>query len=98
MPRVHRDTDARNCDGTTKVQSENTSVYVNDLLWAVRGTEETPAAHGGGPLINTHGDTVFVEGKPVIVKGDLADTDHAGHTANQDAAKGASPNVYAYGS
>jgi hypothetical protein len=62
MPANHRDTDARVCGAQTTVQNQS-SVYVNGLLWAV---DRTTNNHGDGQLIPT-GQTVEVEGKRVIV-------------------------------
>ena len=62
MPKSHRHDDSRNCGAKTIVQNQST-VFVNGKLWAVKDTVDS---HGGGQLIPT-GTTVFVEGKPVIV-------------------------------
>ncbi len=69
MPASHRDGDLRVCGASTTVENQST-VFVNGKLWAVLNTTDS---HGGGGLINTTGDTVFIEGKPVIVHG----PDHA---------------------
>ena len=66
---VHRHGDLRVCGATTVVQNQST-VFVNGRLAAVEGTHNS---HGEGDLIPTTGQTVFVEGKPVIVHG----PDHA---------------------
>lgn len=58
---AHRDTDLRNCGAATTVQNQS-SVYVNGLLWAVQDTTNN---HGDGQLIPT-GQSVYVEGKLVI--------------------------------
>lgn len=62
MPAAHRHGDSRTCGATTVVQNQST-VFVNGRLWAVKGD---PNTHGGGNLINT-GTTVFISGIPVIV-------------------------------
>lgn len=63
MPfQIHRDTDPRSCGASTTVQNQS-SVYVNNLLWAVKGSFNS---HGAGGLINS-GTTVFVENTPIIV-------------------------------
>lgn len=59
---AHRDTDARVCPGGITTVENQTTVYVNDLLWAVDGTTNN---HAGGQLIPT-GQTVYVENKKVI--------------------------------
>ncbi len=93
---AHRDDDKRACTGVTKVQNQS-SVFVNDKLWAVLGTEEQPGNHGGGPLINTSGDTVRIENQPVIVHGpDLAGIDGEGHALAKDETGEGSDNVFAY--
>lgn len=69
MPKAHRDGDLRVCSAKTVVQNQST-VTVNGRLWAVRGTFNS---HGNGGLINSTGDTVDINGIPVIVHG----PDHA---------------------
>jgi len=59
----------RACGALTIVQNQST-VYVNDQLWAVKDSQND---HINGQLINSSGDTVFIEDKPVIVHG----PDHA---------------------
>ena len=66
---AHRHDDRRACSAKTTVQNQS-SVLVNNKLWAVKGTFND---HGTGALIDTTGHTVFVENKPVIVHG----PDHA---------------------
>ena len=70
MPKAHRHGDSRVCGASTVVQNQST-VFVNDKLWSVKGSLNS---HGSGPLINSTGDTVFVEGIEVIVHG----PDHSG--------------------
>jgi len=59
----------RICGATTVVTNQST-VFVNNQLWAVLGD---PNSHGDGGLINSTGSTVIVENLPVIVHG----PDHA---------------------
>ena len=63
MPKAHRNGDSRICGASTVVQNQST-VFVNGELWAVKGSEDN---HGAGGLINTTGSTVFIEGINVIV-------------------------------
>ena len=97
MPAAHRNNDSRTCGASTVVQNQST-VFVNGQLWAVKGSQNN---HGSGGLINTTGDTVFIEGKPVIVNGpDNADPDNlcpplGGEHCNPKTAQG-SENVFAY--
>jgi hypothetical protein len=66
MPfKAHRDTDSRSCGAKTIVTNQST-VFVNNLLWAVKGDKNTD---GNGGLKPTTGQTVFIEGKNVIVHG-----------------------------
>ena len=62
MPSAHRDTDPRTCGAITTVTGQS-SVFVDDLLWAVIGD---PNNHTGGAL-SPSGSTVFVEDKLVII-------------------------------
>jgi hypothetical protein len=62
MRPAHRQGDSRVCDAITEVVGQST-VFVNDLLWAVQNDPDT---HGDGGLIPT-GTTVFIEDKLVIV-------------------------------
>ena len=62
---AHRDQDERTCGAQTIVVNQST-VFVNTLLWAVEGD---PNDHGDGDLVPVTGDTVFVENKLVIVHG-----------------------------
>lgn len=62
MPASHRDADPRVCGALTVVVGQST-VFVDDLLWAVIGD---PNDHGSGGLIPS-GSTVFCEDKLVIV-------------------------------
>jgi uncharacterized Zn-binding protein involved in type VI secretion len=96
MPKAHRETDARICGATTVVNGQST-VFVNSKLWAVLGD---PNTHGDGDLINTTGNTVFINGLPVIVHGpDDAQPDDLcplSPHCNPKTAQG-SDNVYCYG-
>ena len=90
MPRVHRHGDSRVCGATTVVQNQST-VYVNGKLWAVK---DSINSHGNGQLINS-GTTVFVNGLEVIVDSpDNAHPDNAGHP--NPATAGGSGDVFAY--
>jgi uncharacterized Zn-binding protein involved in type VI secretion len=62
MSKAHRDGDSRSCGATTVVQNQST-VFVNGKLWAVKGSVNS---HGSGGLINS-GSTVTINGIPVIV-------------------------------
>jgi hypothetical protein len=62
MPDAHRDTDSRSCGAKTTVNNQS-SVYVNGKLWAVKDSTND---HNNGQLIPT-GQSVYVEGKLVIV-------------------------------
>lgn len=91
LPQAHRHNDARSCGATTVVQNQST-VFVNGELWAVK---DTINSHQEGGLINSTGDTVFVEGINVIVHGpDHAKPDSLGHPDPMTAA--GSPDVFAY--
>lgn len=92
MPEAHRHGDQRACGATTRVVGQ-TSVFVNGKLWAVKDDINT---HLAGELIPTAGDTVFIEDKPVIVKGDLAKIDGQLHAGTQDKASAGSDDVIAY--
>lgn len=59
--KAHRDTDPRTCGASTTVENQST-VFVNNLLWAVKDTTNN---HGNGQLIPT-GTKVYVENKLVI--------------------------------
>lgn len=71
MPASHRHGDLRACGATTVVTGQST-VFVNNRLWAVDGD---PNSHGGGALIPGLAPTVFIEGKQCIVLGDQAAPD-----------------------
>lgn len=92
LAKAHRNNDPRVCGAKTIVQNQST-VFVNGQLWAVK---DSINSHGAGGLINS-GTTVFVEGIPVIVHApDLAKVDNAGHVATQDQTAEGSDNVFAY--
>jgi uncharacterized Zn-binding protein involved in type VI secretion len=94
LPKAHRDGDRRACDGHTKVVEQST-VFVNGKLWAVKGSKE--GDHLEGALINS-GTTVVIGGTPVIVhKPDQAHPDGAGHIGNEDETAEGSDNVFAFG-
>jgi hypothetical protein len=75
MPKVHRDTDSRVCGAKTIVLNQST-VYVNNLLWAVENDRDDHC--GAGDLIAEIGTTVEIENKRVIVIGDDAAPDFPG--------------------
>ena len=90
---AHRHGDLRTCNATTKVSGQST-VFVNNKLWAVDGDENT---HINGKL-KPSGQTIFIEGKKVIVhKPDTTyNADNASHpVGSTDTAQG-SPNTFAY--
>lgn len=92
MAGAHRESDTRLCGATNIVEGQST-VYVNGQLWAVENDQDT---HLEGRLISTIGSTVFIEGKKVIVLGDTATTDLAGHTPPLTDPATASGDVEAY--
>ena len=73
--RAHRKDDKRDCGAKTVVVGQST-VFVNGRLWAVK---DDPNDHGDGQLIPGGSLTVYAEGKLVIIKGDSARPDDAGH-------------------
>lgn len=99
MPQTHRNTDLRACGATTTVIGQ-TTVFVNNLLWAVDGDLSTHC-DPKGPL-DPSGSTVFVQGKNVVVVGDgFYAPDYqppACIVVHSPTAATGSPNVYAYGS
>ena len=80
---AHRNGDQRNCLASTTVIGQS-FVKVEGALWAVVDDTDT---HGNGQLIASQ-TYVKISGKLVILKGDLAKPDDAGHTGIGDAAKG----------
>lgn len=62
---AHRNGDERTCGASTVVVNQ-TTVFVNNRLWAVEGD---PNSHGDGALVPVTGDTVYIEGILVIVHG-----------------------------
>ena len=99
MTAVHRNTDLRACGATTVVSGQST-VSVNNKLWAVEGDANS---HDNGKLIAS-GSTVTINNKKVIILGDHASPDDlspdvldGGVTAHDDPiATGSSPNVFCY--
>jgi uncharacterized Zn-binding protein involved in type VI secretion len=83
MAAVHRHGDARTCGATTVVSGQS-SVFVNDQLWAVEDDQNT---HNNGELIATTGFSVQINGIRVIVVGDQAQPDGIPH-ANPSASSG----------
>jgi len=97
MPKAHRDSDPRICGASTVVVNQST-VFVNGLLWAVQGD---PDSHEEGALIPS-GSTVTVEGILVIVHSpDSAKPDTLcipiGPPHCNPMTAGGSPDVFAYG-
>ena len=92
MPAAHRNDDLRFCLATTVVKGQ-TTVFVNNKLWAV---EDDPNTHLLGGLIPSY-TGVYVEGKPVIVNTpDLAKIDGSGHAGIADSTNQGSGDVNAY--
>ena len=73
MPKAHRNDDARFCGATTIVQGQST-VFVNNKLWAVEGD---PNSHVHGELVCIYSKkNIFIENKHAIVAiGDIAEPD-----------------------
>lgn len=100
MPGAHRDTDSRFCGATTKVTGQST-VKVNNLLWAVEGDLDDHCDQGA--LIASYGaKNVYIEGKLVIcAMGDSAASDKEGceveHPPSATKPKGHSNDVVVYG-
>ena len=94
MPGAHRDTDERFCTALTTVINQST-VYVNGLLWAV---EDDPETHGHGELIAVYGaKNVYINGKHVICAiGDKAYPDAAMHPGPPTDPLEHSPDVFVY--
>ena len=91
---AHRDKiDTRVCTAFTDVKNQKT-VFVNDQLWAVRGSGDTHSNHPDGPLINTTGSSVKCEDIPVIVHG--PDHSRPDQDVPDPATASGSPNVFAY--
>lgn len=96
MAKAHRNGDLRTC-GATTVVTHQSSVYVNNKLWAVQSDQNT---HGLGNL-NALDTGVYIENKKVIVRSDDADADslcptQGGSHCDPDPSEG-SDDVYAYG-
>jgi hypothetical protein len=93
MPGAHRDGDSRFCGAVTVVTRQST-VFVEDKLWAVAGDKNS---HEAGFLIPVVGDSVYVEDKLVIVAiGDTATIDDLLHPPALTAPLGFSSTVNAY--
>ena len=92
--KAHRHDDPRVCGATTVVQNQST-VFVNGKLWAVRGSVNS---HGEGGLLNTTGDTIILNGIPIIVHGpDHANPDNLEAPPHNDpATAGGSEDVLVY--
>jgi hypothetical protein len=100
MPGAHRDTDSRFCGAKTIVSNQST-VFVNGLLWAVEDDKDTHCNEGA--LQAVYGPpSVYIEGKKVIVAvGDIAAPDRQAcfieHPTGPTNPKGRSPDTYCYG-
>lgn len=77
MPGAHRNNDSRYCGAKTIVETQ-TTVFVNNQLWAVEGD---PNTHGEGRLYAFYGaKNIYVENKLIIcAPGDKASEDEEGH-------------------
>lgn len=100
MPLCHRDTDDRACSAKTIVSGQST-VFVNDLLWAVQDDKDTHC--NAGDLIASYGPkNVFIGTKNVICNGDTAKSDFDGpgciieHPPGASRPSEGSPNTYIY--
>jgi hypothetical protein len=95
MPGVHRQDDSRFCGATTVVSGQS-SVFVNNKLWAVEGDLNT---HGAGQLVPVYGPkNVYVENKLVICAvGDKSEPDDYPHPPGNPDPKGHSMDVVVYG-
>ena len=91
MTAIHRHGDLRTCAATTIVSGQG-DVYANGKLISVDGDTNT---HAGGELIAS-GSTVIINGKPVVVVGDLGEIDGLFHVGGADAASTGSGDVSAY--
>lgn len=98
MPGAHRANDVRFCGGKTRVINQST-VFVNDKLWAVKG--DIVGNHGGaGYLKPVYGPkNVYVENKLIIVAvGDSASAkDRRRHPPGPVNPKGHSNDTIIYG-
>lgn len=93
MPSVHRDKDTRLCGAITSVTNQS-SVYVNDMLVAVRGDKDDHS--GGGAFTAGLSNGVYVNGLLMVVVGDYARTDNISDTTHHNTnAKTGSDNVFA---
>jgi hypothetical protein len=95
MPGAHRENDTRFCSATTIV-TEQSTVYVNNKLWAVEGDQNS---HGNGQLIAEYGaKNIYVENKLIICAvGDKAEPDDLGHPAPPTDPQTSSSDTIVYG-
>ena len=100
MPGAHRNTDSRKCGASTIVSNQG-SVFVNGLLWAVAGDKDTHCNEGD--LIPIYGAlNVFIENQLVIcATGDTAAPDTPAcippqHPSGATDPSGHSPDVNVY--
>jgi uncharacterized Zn-binding protein involved in type VI secretion len=70
MPGIHRHDDSRACGATTIVTGQST-VFAENRLISVEGDGNSD----GGGALSASGNTVFINGMPVIVLGDSASPD-----------------------
>ena len=94
MPGAHRHGDNRFCGATTIVSNQST-VFVEDKLWAVQGDQNT---HINGNLVAKYGSLdVYNEDILVIVAvGDEAVPDWFGHPKGPVNPSGRSSTVFSY--
>ena len=95
MPGAHRNNDLRYCGAITEVIQQST-VFVNDELWAVQGDT---CDHADGLLYAVYGaKNIYVENKLIIcAPGDKATPDDFGHTSPQVDPSTASSDTIVYG-
>ena len=74
MAYCHRINDSRTCGAVTEQEGQD-FVTVDSQLWAV---ENDPDSHGEGRLIHSQ-NYITISGKLVILQGDSATPDNAGH-------------------
>lgn len=94
MPfQAHLDGQSRECGATTIVSGQN-FVYIDGKLWAVEGDKNS---HEEGGLIATTGNSIYINGKLVIVHGpDPAEIDLLGHVGLDDGTAEGTSTVYCY--
>jgi hypothetical protein len=98
MPQAHRHTDLRVCGAKTNV-THQTTVFVNNLLWAVQGDLDDHC--NTGALKAEIGFTIKIQDILIIVIGDDAYPDYPDCLLdppphNKPRPSTGSPNVFAY--